>query len=207
MFTGIVESVAAVAAIEERGTSVRLVLEAPRIAAEARLGDSISVNGACLTVTARDGDRLAFDAVRETMERSALRRLRPGARVNLERALRADGRLDGHIVQGHVDEAGRVRELRRAGEDVRLFVATSPGFADLLVEKGSVAVDGVALTVVGVARDGFDAALIPHTLAVTTLGELTPGTPVNLEADVLGKYVRRYLAQIGAAAQPSGGGA
>jgi len=207
VFTGIVESVAEVAAMEERGASVRLVLEAPGIAGEARVGDSIAVNGACLTVAARDGARLAFDAVRETLERTALAEVRPGARVNLERALRADGRLDGHIVQGHVDEAGRVRELRRAGDDVRLFVGTSPAFAELLVEKGSVAVDGVALTVVGVAADGFDAALIPHTLAVTTLGELVPGTPVNLEADVLGKYVRRYLERISAAAQVSGGGA
>jgi riboflavin synthase len=116
--------------------------------------------------------------------------------VNLERALRADARLDGHIVQGHVDGTGRVRELRRAGDDVRLFVACDPGFAELLVEKGSVAIDGVSLTVVGVAADGFDVALIPHTLAVTTLGRLAPGALVNLEADVLGKYVKRYLERV-----------
>ncbi|MEN8158958.1 MAG: hypothetical protein ABFS41_02675, partial [Myxococcota bacterium] len=113
--------------------------------------------------------------------------------------LRADGRLDGHIVQGHVDETGTVRELAAHANDTRLFVAASPAFLDWLVEKGSVAVDGVALTVVGVAAEGFDVALIPHTLALTTLGALGPGDRVNLEADVLGKYVRRYLARVGAA--------
>jgi riboflavin synthase len=198
VFTGIVEAVAEVAAVEPRGAGVRLVLRAPAFADEARLGDSIAVNGVCLTVSERSGDRLAFDAVRESLERSALGRLRAGSRVNLERALRADGRLDGHIVQGHVDETGELRELRRAANDTRLRVACSEAFAELLVEKGSVAVDGVALTVVEIGRAGFEVALIPHTLAVTTLGELAPGTPVNLEADVLGKYVRRYLSRVGA---------
>jgi riboflavin synthase len=207
MFTGIVETVAEVVAIEPRGESVRLVVAAPGIADEVRLGDSIAVSGTCLTVVARGGGRLAFDVIRESLSRSALGRLGPGGRVNLERALRADGRLDGHIVQGHVDEAGRVRELRRAGDDVRLFVATSEAFAAGLIEKGSVAVDGVALTVVGAERSGFDVALIPHTLAVTTLGELAPGRLVNLEADVLGKYVRRYLERVGAAREAAGGGA
>lgn len=207
MFTGIVETVAEVVAIEPRGESVRLVVAAPGIADEVRLGDSIAVSGVCLTVVARGGGRLAFDVIRESLSRSALGRLAPGGRVNLERALRADGRLDGHIVQGHVDEAGRVRELRRAGDDVRLFVATSEAFAAGLIEKGSVAVDGVALTVVGAERSGFDVALIPHTLAVTTLGELAPGSLVNLEADVLGKYVRRYLERVGASHEAAGGGA
>ena len=130
--------------------------------------------------------------------------MRAGSAVNLERAMRADARLDGHIVQGHVDGTGRVRELRRAGDDVRLFVDCEAAFADLLVEKGSVAIDGVSLTVVGVEREGFDVALIPHTLEVTTLGRLTPGATVNLEADVLGKYVKRYLERVLPAA--AGGG-
>jgi len=207
LFTGIVEAVAEVVAVEPRGAGARLVVAAPVIAAEARIGDSVAVNGACLTVAETAGGRVAFDAVRETLERSALGDLEVGARVNLERALRADGRLDGHIVQGHVDETGRVRELRRGANDARLFVAASRSFTDWLVEKGSVAVDGVALTVVGLAEDGFDVALIPHTLAVTTLGELAPGARVNLEADVLGKYVRRYLARVGLAPEASGGGA
>jgi riboflavin synthase len=207
VFTGIVETVAGVVAIEPRGAGARLRVSAATIAAEARIGDSIAVNGCCLTVAERGGGELAFDAVRETLDRTALGGLRPGARVNLERALRADGRLDGHIVQGHVDETGRVRALRPGASDTRLFVEASPTFTDWLVEKGSVAVDGVALTVVGLSRDGFDVALIPHTLAVTTLGALAPGQAVNLEADVLGKYVRRYLARVGAAPPPPGGGA
>jgi len=207
LFTGIVEAVAEVVAVEPSGPGARLVVTAPAIAAETRLGDSIALNGCCLTVADCAGGRLAFDAVRETLERTALGALAPGSRVNLERALRADGRLDGHIVQGHVDETGRVRELRREANDTRLAIAARPAFTDWLVEKGSVAVDGVALTVVGVARDGFDVALIPHTLAVTTLGQLAPGQVVNLEADVLGKYVRRYLARVGAVAAGPGGGA
>jgi riboflavin synthase len=132
----------------------------------------------------------------ETLARTALGSLRPGSRVNLERALRADARLDGHIVQGHVDETGSVRELRRRGEDVQLLIGCSGDFADCLVEKGSVAIDGVSLTVVGVEADGFGVALIPHTLAVTTLGHLRGGERVNLEADVLGKYVKRYLERV-----------
>jgi riboflavin synthase len=200
LFTGIVEAVAEVVAVEPRGPGARLVVEAPAIAAEARVGDSVAVNGCCLTVASLSGGRVAFDAVRETLDRTALGALRPGARVNLERALRADGRFDGHIVQGHVDETGTVRALRREAHDTRLSIATSARFADWLIEKGSVTVDGVALTVVGLARDGFDVALIPHTLAVTTLAGLATGQAVNLEADVLGKYVRSYLQRVSASA-------
>lgn len=200
MFTGIVETVAEVVAVEPNGPGARLLVAAPAIASETRIGDSIAVNGCCLTVAERAGGRLAFDAVRETLDRTALGALRPGARVNLERALRADGRFDGHIVQGHVDETGLVRELRRQANDTRLAIQTSARFADWLIEKGSVTVDGVALTVVGLARAGFDVALIPHTLAVTTLGALAPGQAVNLEADVLGKYVRSYLQRVSASA-------
>ncbi len=189
---------AEVVALEPQEAGARLVVTAPSIAGELRLGDSVSVNGACLTVTEVAGERVAFDAVRETLERTSLGGLRAGGRVNLERALRADGRLDGHIVQGHVDEAGSVRELAVRGNDSRLSIRTSPGFLDWLVEKGSVAVDGVALTIVELAPDGFAVALIPHTLAVTTLGGLAPGDRVNLEADVLGKYVRRFLTRVGA---------
>jgi riboflavin synthase len=200
VFTGIVETVAEVVAIEPRGPGARLLVAAPMIAAETRVGDSIAVNGCCLTVADASAGRVAFDAVRETLDRTALGALCPGRRVNLVRALRADGRLDGHIVQGHVDEVGRVRELRQEANDTRLSIATSARFADWLIEKGSVAVDGVALTVVGLARDGFDVALIPHTLAVTTLSGLAPGQAVNLEADVLGKYVRSYLERVSATA-------
>jgi riboflavin synthase len=193
MFTGIVEAIGTVRTLDRHPARAELVVEEPRLAGEARLGDSIAVNGACLTVAELAPPALRFDAVQETLERTGLGDLRAGSRVNLERALRADSRLDGHLVQGHVDATGRVRELRREGDDVRLFVDCDPVFAEWLVEKGSVAVDGVSLTVVGVTETGFDVALIPHTLVVTTLGALRPGQRVNLEADVLGKYVKRHL--------------
>jgi len=196
VFTGIIEAVGRVESIERRGESTRLRIAAEAIARDAVIGASVAVNGACLTVTESAAGALAFDAVRETLERSALADLAVGARVNLERALRADGRLDGHIVQGHVDATGRVRALERRGDDVRLAVDCGAEFARQLVPKGSVAIDGVSLTVVSVAEEGFDVALIPHTLRETNLGERRPGDRVNLEADVLGKYVLRYLDRV-----------
>jgi riboflavin synthase len=208
VFTGIVEAVGTVVAVEPDGDLTRLAVEEPRIAEGVEVGDSVAVNGACLTVTRAAGGRLFFDAVRETLERTALGGLGPGSRVNLERALRADARLDGHIVQGHVDGTGSVRSLERDGDDVRLYVACGPEVSEFLVPKGSVAIDGVSLTVVGCDARGFDVALIPHTLEVTTLGRLEPGASVNLEADVLGKYVKRYLDRIaGSARDRNRGGA
>jgi riboflavin synthase len=204
VFTGIVEAVGEVADLELRPDSARLVVEAPGLVEGSVPGQSVALNGVCLTLTETSGTRLCFDAVRETLERSNLGALRPGARVNLERALRAGARLDGHIVQGHVDATGRVRSLERGGDDVRFAVECGEDFAELLVEKGSVAIDGVSLTVVGVEAKGFDVVLIPYTLAETTLGERRPGDRVNLEADVLGKYVKRYLERVLPAA--SGGG-
>ena len=196
MFTGIIEAVGKVVGVEPTGDLTRLAVEAAAICEGVAVGDSIAVNGVCLTVTLVTPERLSFDAVRETLECTALSRLTAGSRVNLERAVRAGGRLDGHIVQGHVDGTGRVRDLVREGEDVRLFVECSPDVADFLVEKGSVAIDGVSLTVVGAEEKGFAVALIPHTLANTTLGDLAPRDSVNLEADVLGKYVKRYLERV-----------
>jgi riboflavin synthase len=193
LFTGIIESVGTLAALEPRGSVVGVAVDAPAIAPGVRIGDSIAVNGTCLTVTRIDAGRLHFDAVRETLERTALGDQRVGARVNLERAMRADGRLDGHIVQGHVDGTGRVADLARDGDDVRFAVECGPEIARYLVPKGSVAIDGVSLTVVDVSDAGFDVALIPHTLAETNLGDRRLGDRVNLEADVLGKYVVRYL--------------
>ncbi|HEY5656822.1 MAG TPA: riboflavin synthase [Myxococcota bacterium] len=196
MFTGIIETVGTVAGIEPAGELTRLAIDAPEIAHGVRVGDSVAVNGGCLTVTREDAGCLHFDVVRETMLRTALGDLALGSRVNLERALRADGRLDGHIVQGHVDGTGRVEKLERDGDDVRLYVACEREIADNLVAKGSVAVEGVSLTVVGVSDTGFDVALIPHTLEATNLGDRRPGDRVNLEADVLGKYVKRYLERV-----------
>jgi riboflavin synthase alpha subunit len=154
------------------------------------------VNGCCLTVTSFDPEQLTFQAIAETLARTNLGDLVPGSPVNLERAMRADQRLDGHIVQGHVDATGVVEKLERAGDDVRFHVRCDPAFAELLVEKGSVAIDGTSLTVVGVRDDGFDVALIPHTLEATTLGRRRAGERVNLEADVLGKYVKKYVERV-----------
>ncbi len=196
MFTGIVEAMGLVAALDLAGDVAHLAVDAPAIAEGVRLGDSIAVNGGCLTVTRLENGRFHFEVVRETLERSSLCELQVGSRVNLERALRADARLDGHIVQGHVDGTGRIRALERRGDDVRLFVHCAPEILDGLVEKGSVAIDGVSLTVVSIAESGFDVALIPHTLVATTLGERRPGDRVNLEADVLGKYVRRSVERL-----------
>jgi riboflavin synthase alpha subunit len=204
VFTGIVEAVGTVVSAERAGTLLRLVVEAPALAAAARVGDSIAVRGACLTVTRAADGRLCFEAVAETCLRTALGELVPGARVNLERALRADARLDGHVVQGHVDGVGRVRELRRDGEDVRLCVECPAEVAEHLVPKGSVAIDGVSLTVVGASEAAFDVALVPHTLSATSLGSLRPGDRVNLEVDVLAKYVRRSVERILGAGRPAG---
>ena len=193
MFTGIIETIGIVEGVEPGDDLTRLVVEAESIAEGLEPGDSVAVNGGCLTVTSiRDG-RLSFEAVRETMERTSLGDLKVGARVNLERAVRAGDRLDGHIVQGHVDGVGTVRQVVREGNDVRLQIDCDPELADCVVEKGSIAVDGVSLTVAALSPSGFEVALIPHTLGVTTLRDCQPHDRVNLEADVLGKYVKRYL--------------
>jgi riboflavin synthase len=196
MFTGIVETVGRVTEVEPGGERTRLTVEAPEVTGGVKLGDSVAVNGCCLTVVAFDARTLVFDAIQETLDKTSVGLLEVGSRANLERAVPAGGRLDGHIVQGHVDGTGTVRALTHDGDDVRLEVACGPDVAEYLVPKGSVAIDGVSLTVVGARDDGFDVALIPHTLAVTTLGEREAGDRVNLEADVLGKYVKKYLDRI-----------
>ncbi len=193
MFTGIIEAVGVVECVSLEGGLARLRIQAGPASEGVELGDSIAVSGVCLTVTKVEGQTLDFDAVRETLERSALGALGEGSRVNLERPMRADSRLDGHIVQGHVDGMGTVKALEKVGDDVRLFVDCDSSLAELLVDKGSVTIDGVSLTVVTAAEASFDVVLIPHTLAETTLGDYQPGQRVNLEADILGKYVKTYL--------------
>ena len=193
MFTGIIETVGIIEGIEPGDDLTRLVIGAESIADGVKLGDSVAVNGGCLTVTSiRDG-RFTFEAIPETMECTSLGDLTVGARVNLERAMRAGDRLDGHIVQGHVDGVGIVRQVIQDGNDVRLQIDCEPELADCVVEKGSIAVDGVSLTVSALLPSGFEVALIPHTLEVTTLSDRQIHDRVNLEADVLGKYVKRYL--------------
>ena len=183
MFTGLVREVGEVVSFEEG----RLVVEA---ATGGELGDSVSVDGVCLTVVANGGGRLAFDVVPETLDR-----VKPfGDRVNLEPALRAGEPLGGHYVQGHVDGVGRVASVEPEQDGVRIRIEPPAELLRYLVEKGSVAVDGVSLTVAAVDERGFEIALIPHTLAETTLSSAGPGSPVNLEVDVLAKYVERLLA-------------
>jgi riboflavin synthase len=196
MFTGIVETVGIIEEVEPGADLTRLVVDAKTIADGLEPGDSVAVNGGCLTVTSVRDSRLSFEAVPETMERTSLGDLKVGARVNLERAMRVGDRLDGHIVQGHVDGVGIVRQMVRDGNDVRLQIDCDPELADCVVEKGSIAVDGVSLTVAALAPSGFEVALIPHTLEVTTLSDRQPHDRVNLEVDVLGKYVKRYLERV-----------
>ncbi len=170
-----------------------MTIAAGRIAAGLRVGASVCVSGACLTVGRRSGARLEFRLVPETLRRTALGRLRAGDRVNLERSLRYRGRVDGHFVAGHVDAVGRVTGARREGNGVRLTVAAPARFMRYVAVKGSVAVDGVSLTVARVGRSSFEIALIPHTLRVTTLGALRSGSRVNLEADLLARYAERLF--------------
>lgn len=194
MFTGIVEAVGTIERIEQRGGVVALEIDARRLGGGAfAIGESVAVNGCCLTVTSAVDGILHFEAVPETLRRTSLGERAVGARVNLERALRADGRFGGHFVQGHVDGVGRVARVAREGGDVLLRVECEPELAAEIVPKGSITVDGVSLTVVDPDQRSFGVALIPHTLAETTLGERVVGDPVNLEIDCLGKYVRVYL--------------
>ncbi|MFQ5697421.1 MAG: riboflavin synthase [Myxococcota bacterium] len=197
MFTGIIEATGRVVKLERSGERASLELEADEALTEqVSVGDSIAISGCCLTVTARSPGRLRFDAVAETLRLTSIGDRVPGDRVNLERALRADGLLGGHIVQGHVDGTGRIEAIERSSGEVRVRVGCSSEVARWLVPKGSVTVDGVSLTVVDPDAAGFWLALIPHTLQETTLGEARIGTRVNLEADVLGKYVLHYLERI-----------
>jgi len=193
MFTGIVREKGRVVSAETNGDgeTLRLRIAAPETAARTELGDSVSVAGCCLTaVTAADGE-LVFDAVPESLARTTLKELTAGADVNLEPALRAGDPLGGHYVQGHVDGVGRVRSLEPEGEGARLWLDVPPELLRYCVEKGSLAVDGVSLTIAAVDNSGVGIALVPHTLRETTLTALEPGDGVNLEADVLAKYVER----------------
>jgi riboflavin synthase len=193
VFTGIVRERGRVAGLERGREVFRLRVEAPRTAAEVGVGDSVSVNGVCLTAVAVDDGALSFDAVPETLRRSSLGRLDTGDEVNLEPALRVGDPLGGHYVQGHVDGIGRVRSARSEGGDVVVWIDAVPELLRYLVEKGSVTVEGVALTVTQIDGGGFAVALVPHTLAETTLAGLAAGEPVNVEVDVLAKYVERLL--------------
>jgi riboflavin synthase len=195
MFTGLIREVGAVVSLAGGDGGVRLVVAAPAAAAAAAPGDSISIDGVCLTVVEVGEGRLGFDAVPETLARTSLQTLQQGSRVNLEPALRAGEALGGHYVQGHVDGVGNVRSVEAEGDGRRIWFDADEALLRYLVEKGSVAVQGTSLTVAALDDSGFAVALIPHTLDATTLGSLEAGDPVNLEVDVLAKYVEKLLAR------------
>jgi riboflavin synthase len=193
MFTGIVRELGRVVLAEGDIGGLALVAEAPESASELAVGDSISINGCCLTAESVEGVRISMHAVPETLARSTLGRLSAGDAVNVEPAVRAGDPLGGHYVQGHVDAVGRVQSVEAEGEGLRVFFEAPDDVLRYCVEKGSIAVDGVSLTVAELGREEFAVALVPHTLEATTLSALAPGQGVNLEADVLAKYVERLL--------------
>jgi riboflavin synthase len=198
MFTGIVEERGRVRTITTFEGGARLEIEAATVLTDAEVGASIAVNGCCLTVVEHGDGWWAADAVIETLERTSLGALRAGDAVNLERPVRLADRIGGHLVQGHVDAVGTLAERRPLPDgSTRMRFRTEGPLLRYVVEKGSIAVDGISLTVAALHDDGFDVAVIPHTLAVTSLGEKQPGDPVNLEVDVLAKYVERLLATNG----------
>jgi riboflavin synthase len=196
MFTGIIEGLCPVAAVR-RGATWRLTIDLGRLAEGVRLGDSIALNGVCLTVAELGGTRASFDAIGETLGRTALARLAEGDRLNVERSLRVGDRLGGHFVAGHVDAVGIIRSKEARPDQTLLRVAVGPDLLRLMAVKGSVAVDGVSLTLVDVAPDSFAVALIPYTLRETTLGFKSAGDPVNVEVDLLARYVARLLGREG----------
>jgi riboflavin synthase len=192
LFTGIVEDTGIVADIHESNDVVAFTLEST-LAESMPVGGSISVNGACLTAISVDGPTLRVEVVPETLSRTSLGRVSPGDKVNLERPMTPESLFDGHIVQGHIDGIGTVVSVAVEGGSRRIAVEVPDQLMRYIVDKGSVAVDGVSLTVAGITDSGFEVAIIPHTLEVTTLGQLEAGDPVNLEVDVLAKYVERLL--------------
>lgn len=193
MFTGIVKELGRIASMDGGAQGVRVVVEAPETAPGIGLGDSVAVNGCCLTAVEVGAGSIAFDAVPETLSRTSLSRLSVGSRVNLEPALRAGDPMGGHVVQGHVDGVGRVRSVTPEGEGRRIWFDAPEPVLRYCVEKGSIAIEGVSLTIAALDGSGVAVALIPHTLSVTTIGGLVPGDEVNLEADVLAKYVERLV--------------
>jgi riboflavin synthase len=193
MFTGIIEELGRVRNVEQRGEDARIVIEARIVTADAKEGDSIAVNGVCLTALDVRKDSFAADCSRETLERSTLGRLGPGAPANLERAVTPATRLGGHIVQGHVDARGRFLSATDHGGSWTVRIAYPPEVARYLVFKGSVAVEGISLTIAALTEEYFEIAVIPKTWGVTNFSQLQPNDEVNLEADVIAKYIERIL--------------
>jgi riboflavin synthase len=193
MFTGLIEEVGEVVALRRDGDPKHLQIAAPRLAGKTQIGDSMAVNGCCLTVASRRDNELSFDLLEETLDRTNLKTLRRASRVNLEPALAADGRLGGHFVQGHIDCAAPILALNENGADLRLEIALPPEFAHYVASKGSIAVNGISLTVAEVSQKSFAVWIIPHTRAQTNLATARRDDLVNLEFDLLAKYVERMI--------------
>ena len=193
MFTGLVETVGRVRSIKRGAASSVLSIEAPAIMQDVRIGDSIATNGVCLTATRVDDAGFCADVMHETLQRSSLGALSAGSTVNLERAMPANGRFGRHIVSGHIDGTGTIRRIRHDQNAVRFAIEAPASIMALIVQRGSVAIDGISLTVAELAADAFEVSIIPHTIEQTTLSHRKPGDAVNLENDVVGKYVQRLL--------------
>ncbi|MCC7083643.1 MAG: riboflavin synthase [Pirellulales bacterium] len=196
MFTGLIEVLATVAQLHLEAPGVRLTISVPQYTGEVAIGDSIAINGCCLTVVGVAGDQFAFQAGEETLRRTNLGSLQSGSHVNVERSLKVGDRLGGHFVMGHIDGLGMLESRRDDGDWSTFWFHAPPPLARQLASKGSIAIDGVSLTLVDVEGERFNVALIPHTLAATTLGQLKPGDRVNLETDVLAKYVARQVFEL-----------
>lgn len=193
MFTGIIEEIGTVRRIERGAAGARLTIAAKTVLGGTKLGDSIATNGVCLTVVAMTADSFSADVMAESLRRSSLGALQSGSPVNLERAMPLNGRFGGHIISGHIDGTGTIASQKREDNAVWLTVHTSPSLLRYIVEKGSIAIDGVSLTVAAVDQTGFSVSIIPHTGAQTILLDKKPGETVNLECDVIGKYVEKLL--------------
>ena len=193
MFTGIIEEIGTVKEVRHGHRSATVTIWAEKVLLGTSIGDSIAVNGVCLTVIAMDDDSFSADATPETISRSSLGQLHRGSRVNLERAMAADGRFGGHIVMGHIDGTGKVSRVIKDDNSVLLSIEAAPELMRYIVEKGSIAIDGISLTVAEVWESGFTVSVIPHTASATTIGWMVAGTTVNLETDIIGKYAERFL--------------
>jgi len=193
MFTGIIEGLAAIIEIRPAGRGKRLTFDADFVLDQTKIGDSISVSGVCLTVIMIDGKRFQVDVSPETFARTTFLRAKIGDRVNLERALRLSGRIDGHLVSGHIDGIGTVKRKQNTGNAVIFTIGVPESLSRYMVKKGSVAVDGISLTINNCGRDSFDVSIIPHTAKLTTMGLSKVGNPVNIETDMIGKYVERFV--------------
>lgn len=200
MFTGLIEETGSLESVRKGAKSAVLKIRAKTVLEDLKIGDSVAVNGVCLTVVTHDAGGFTADVMHETLNRSSLGKLRPGSRVNLERAMAADGRFGGHMVAGHVDDTGTIRNIEKDDNAVWYTISASPGVMRYIVEKGSIAIDGISLTVAKVRERDFSVSVIPHTAAVTTLSDRRVGDIVNLENDIVGKYVEKLLKT-----EPSGG--